>query len=878
MVPVDLKSLVSKVNPTCRRALEGAAGLCMSRTHYNIEIEHWLAKLLEFPQTDVPVILRSFDVNLRQFEADLTRSLDRLKLGNARQPAISPDLVHLVREAWLLASITFGDAAVRSGYMLAALLSDESLVRLAREMSPELEAINGQTLLHDLPKILEASEESHQTRQDGGGEAGPMGQKNLRTDSPSLQQFTIDLTARAREGHIDPVIGRDDEIRQMIDILTRRRQNNPILTGEAGVGKTAVVEGFALRIAAGDVPESLKTTVVRTLDLGLLQAGAGVKGEFENRLKSVIEEVKASPQPIILFIDEAHTMIGAGGQAGQGDAANLLKPALARGELRTIAATTWAEYKQYFERDAALARRFQVVKIDQPSETNAFRMIRSLVSTLESHHKVRILDNAVTDAVKLSNRYISGRMLPDKAVSLLDTACARVALGQSTIPPALEHHQREKEGLEIEIQILEREQSTGANHAEALKELTQQLEHNLKRLEELQVRWKQESALVMRIRELRETIEAGQAENLAELRNELDSKIAELAELQGETPLMQTCVDTQTIADVVSAWTGIPVGRMVSDEIRSVLDLKERMEENVVGQSQGLEAIAQRIKTSRAKLNNPGSPIGVFLLAGPSGVGKTETALTLANLLYGGEQNLTTINMSEFKEEFKVSQLLGPPPGYKGFEAGGVLTEAVRRRPYSVVLLDELEKAHESVQEIFYQVFDKGMLRDGQGRDVDFKNTLIIMTSNAGAEVVNGLCADPETMPSMEDLSNSLYNELLQKSQFKPAFLGRVTLVPYLPLSEEVLCRIVELKLGKVARRVAENYGAKLDYAPEVVGSILKRCREVETGARSVDHIVTGTLLPQLATEFLSRLAEGKTIRSVTVILAEDGRFDYEIQ
>ncbi|MDA1012995.1 MAG: type VI secretion system ATPase TssH [Planctomycetota bacterium] len=909
MVSVNLKSLVSKLNDPCRRTLEGAAGLCLSRTNYNVEIEHWLIKLLEESGTDLAPILKAFGIDHSRLVADLTRALDRLKTGNSRPPALSPDLVSLAREAWVLASIEFSAPLTRTGYVLAALLSDESLGRIARASSAEFEKITPASLITELPSLIANSSESVgvEAPVGSGPESGQPVKPGGPSKTPSLDQYTIDLTARARAGEIDPVLGRDDEIRQVIDILTRRRQNNPIITGEAGVGKTAAVEGFALRIAAGDVPVALKNVSLRTLDLALLQAGAGVKGEFENRLKSVIQEVKKSLQPIILFIDEAHTMIGAGGSAGQGDAANLLKPALARGELRTIAATTWAEYKKYFEKDAALARRFQVVKVEEPTESVCVEMIRGLLHTLEAHHNVRILDEGAVEAVRLSNRYISGRQLPDKAVSLIDTACARVALGQQSTPPAVEDLQRRIDQIGVAIETLDREAVTGSDHSEKLGELNEEKAAAESNLAALTEQWHQETDLVQRIREIRNQLEGkpieatdgdakkaatkpGEAvaetavkevvplteEQRSALLESLSNLNGELDGIQGENPLMQVCVDSQAIADVVSNWTGIPVGRMVSDEIRTVLNLKDKMEERVVGQSHGLETIAQSVRTSRAKLKDPKRPIGVFMLAGPSGVGKTETAITLAELLYGGEQNMTVINMSEFKEEHKVSLLLGSPPGYVGFGEGGVLTEAVRRRPYSVVLLDELEKAHEGVQEIFYQVFDKGTLRDGEGRDIDFKNTVIIMTSNAGTDLIMKLCADPELMPDPETLGKSLHQELL--NTFKPAFLGRCTIIPYFPLGDDVMRNIIKLKLGHIVRRVRENYRSPLEYSEEVIDAILSRCQEVSSGARNIDNIVNGTLLPELSGEFLSRMADGASVTKATIKVAEDGNFAYSVE
>ncbi|MBV8526514.1 MAG: type VI secretion system ATPase TssH, partial [Acetobacteraceae bacterium] len=694
--------------------------------------------------------------------------------------------------------------------------------------------------------------------------------------SGALGQFTMDLTAQARAGKIDPILGRDGEIRQVIDILTRRRQNNPILTGEAGVGKTAVVEGFAARIAAGDVPPALKDVVVRTLDLGLLQAGAGVRGEFENRLKSVIEETKASPKPVILFVDEAHTLIGAGGSTGQGDAANLLKPALARGELRTIAATTWAEYKKYFEKDAALTRRFQVVKVDEPTEKVAIAMVRGLVSLLEQHHKVRILDEAVEQAVCLSARYIPSRQLPDKAVSLIDTACARVAMSQSAIPAPVEDRQRRIALIDTETAILDRESASGADHSARRSELSGERARLADQLAGLQARCEEEKALVAEIDKIRAGIEAPDGRNKDRARALLAQQMARLRALQGEQPLIFPVVDGQAVAEIVSSWTGIPAGRMRSDEIRTVLQLKGAMEQRIIGQPYALQSVAQAIHTSRAKLTDPRKPIGVFLMVGPSGTGKTETALTLAELLYGGEQNLTTINMSEFKEEHKISLLMGSPPGYVGYGEGGVLTEAVRRRPYSVVLLDEMEKAHPGVQDVFYQVFDKGQMKDGEGRDIDFKNTVMIMTSNAGTELIAKLCADPDTAPDAAGLAEALRPELMK--YFKAAFLGRVTLVPYMPLSPETIRQIVGLQLGRIAPRVREAYRANFEYEPAVAEAIAARCTESSVGARNVEHILSRSLLPELSAEVLARLAEGAPVQSVSVGMSESGSFRYDVQ
>ena len=933
---VNLKSLISRLDNTCRAALEGAAGLCLARTNYDVEPEHLLLKLMEVSETDLASILRHYEIDHSRLTRDLTRALDRLKTGNARTPGLSPKLPQWIQEAWLLASVDYGAAQVRSGHLLLALLATDDLARLAREISREFGTISVESLKKDLVDITAGSAEAREATTLGAqsaasGAAG--GEPITAGKTKALDQFTVDLTARARAGQIDPVLGRDFEIRQIVDILTRRRQNNPILTGEAGVGKTAVVEGFALRIAKGDVPDPLKNVAVRSLDLGLLQAGAGIKGEFENRLKSVIEEVKGSAQPIIIFIDEAHTMIGAGGQAGQNDAANLLKPALARGELRTIAATTWAEYKKYFEKDAALARRFQVVKVEEPDEEKAIAMMRGLAESLENHHKVRILTEAVVDAVKLSHRYISGRQLPDKSVSVLDTACARVAIGQGATPASVEDAQRHIDQLTTERNALEREAITGVDHSVRLDELKTAKTGAEARLANLKAQWGKEREIIGQIREIHGQLEevrarsaaAGSSSNgggataasaaaawpaptpavegvegataaqapagaaaggevtgttkpavdVEALRAKLAQLNEELEKVQGETPLMQACVDSQTIGDVISGWTGIPVGKMLTDEIQTVLGLKDRLEQRVIGQAHGLEAIAQRIRTARAQLTDPRRPIGVFLLVGPSGVGKTETALTLADTLYGGERNLVTINMSEYQEAHTVSTLKGSPPGYVGYGEGGVLTEAVRRKPYAVVLLDEVEKAHPDVMELFYQVFDKGMLEDAEGREIDFKNTVILLTSNTATDTIMKLCADPDTKPEPEALVEAIRPELIKV--FKPALLGRMVVVPYYPISDDVMKQIIKLQLGRIEDRLQENHGAKFTYDDGVVKEIANRCKEVESGARNVDHILTRTLLPEMSGEFLARMAEGATVSQVHISVSDDGKFQYAI-
>ena len=888
----NLKGLIGKLNDTARTGLEAAAGFCLSRTHYDIEIEHFLMKLLEVTDSDLQHILKHFAVNKSHFASDLTSSLDKLKTGNARTPVFSPSLVQVLSEAWTTGSLDFGAAQVRSGFCILAIAASPDLARLMREVTREFQKISEETLRKNFWNIVAGSPEDHETAQaaevpgmaSAGAPGAPGGGK-----TQNLNQFTIDLTANARAGKVDPVLGRDHEIRQIIDILTRRRQNNPILTGEAGVGKTAVVEGFALRVAAGDVPPPLKNVTIRSLDLALLQAGAGIKGEFENRLKGLIEEVKSSPTPIILFIDEAHTMIGAGGAAGQGDAANLLKPALARGELRTIAATTWSEYKKYFEKDAALARRFQVVKVEEPAEQQCMVMLRGIVGALEKHHNVRILDEAVQSATKFSHRYLAGRQLPDKAVSVLDTACARLSLGQNATPPQIEDTSRQLDDLEVQQRVLQREAAVGSDHSERLAAIAGQKTELSAQLKSLQERRDKEVSLVGKIRDVRTQLETAAAPraaagnggataakpalDTAALQAELARLNTELDALQGQNPLMRVCVDTQIVGEVISAWTGIPVGKMQQDEINTVLSLKDLLAARVIGQNHALDAIAQRISTARAGMDDPGKPVGVFMLVGPSGVGKTETALALADLLYGGERNVITINMSEYQESHTVSSLKGSPPGYVGYGEGGVLTEAVRRRPYSVVLLDECEKAHPDVLELFYQVFDKGMMEDGEGREIDFKNTIIILTSNACTDLLMKLTADPETTPSPEGLAKAMKPEL--NKIFKPAFMGRLVTVPYFPLRDEAMKTIVTLKLRKIQRRIRENHKIELNYDPAVVAEVAKRCTEVESGARNVDNILTNTMLPDISRYLLSRMADRQKPSAIRVSVADNGSFAY---
>ena len=873
----NLKSLIGKLNDTCRKALESAAGLCLSQTHYEVDIEHFFIKLFEIPNTDIQKILRYFEINETRLVSDLTRAMEQFKTGNARTPALSPHIPRMIEDAWLIASIDFVVTSIRSGHILLSLLSNDEMARMLISSSNEFKKISVETLNKNLADLIAGSLEDTET-------ATPEKTTDKTTTgiiskgARSLDQYTINLTEKARKGEIDPVLGRDFEIRQMTDILIRRRQNNPILTGEAGVGKTAVVEGFAIRIVEGDVPPPLKNVAIHTLDLGLLQAGAGIKGEFENRLKSVINEVKASAIPIILFIDEAHTLIGAGGPAGSSDAANLLKPALARGELRTIAATTWSEYKRYFEKDAALARRFQVIKVEEPDEEKAMVMMRAIAPFLEKHHKVMITDDALTNAVRLSHRYLTARQLPDKSVSVLDTACARVAIGQTTIPPAVEESTRMISQIDREMKILQRESLIGRDHSERIQSLEKEKEATQSRLELLNNKWKKELDIATKIREGRQEIQEIHGKypastELIQKQEQLKGLEKELASVQEDSPLVQIAVDSDIISEVISGWTGIPTGRMLTDEIDTVLKMENLLAERIIGQDHALQAIAQMIQTAHVGIKDPSKPTAVLLFVGPSGVGKTETALALSELLYGGEQNVITINMSEYQEAHTVSGLKGSPPGYVGYGEGGVLTEAVRKKPYSVVLLDEVEKAHPDVTELFYQVFDKGTLEDGEGRRIDFKNTLIILTSNLGTDTIMKVCADKETVPDWQGLTEMLRPDLLKR--FKPAFLGRLKVVPYFPITDKNMRIIVKLKLNHIAKRMRENRNILFQYNEELIESIASRCKEVESGARNIDHILTNTLLPEMSKELLSRMASGEQIREVRVSLGGKGfKFD----
>jgi type VI secretion system protein VasG len=894
MTEISRAALFGKLNALAYKAIESAHVFCKLRGNPYVELEHWLFQLLQNQDSDLHRITRHFGIEAAALAADLTRALDRLPRGATSITDLSAHVEDSVERGWVYGSLLFGDAVVRTGYLLVGILKTPALRNVLFAISRQFERIKPDALVEELGTITRGSPEDAQRATDGyggGGEAAPGEASSAMPPAAlgkqeALKRFAVDLTERARKNELDPVAGRDEEIRQIVDILMRRRQNNPILTGEAGVGKTAVVEGFALRLARGDVPPQLREVSLYTLDVGLLQAGASMKGEFENRLRQVIDEVQASSKPIILFIDEAHTLVGAGGAAGTGDAANLLKPALARGKLRTIAATTWAEYKKHIEKDPALTRRFQVVQVPEPSEEKAVLMLRGVASVLEQHHRVQLLDAAIESAVKLSHRYIPARQLPDKAVSLLDTACARVAVSQHATPPEIEDITRRIEALTTEQEIIGREEAIGIDVAARKARVENELKQAKDSLTGLQARYDEEKKLVDRLLALRAELRKGakpvdgkaaaenaaaapeRAAQLAEL-GELQRK---LAQLQGDAPLVLPSVDEHAVASVVQDWTGIPVGRMVKNEVDAVLQLADTLNNRVIGQKHALEMIARRIQTSRARLDNPSKPIGVFLLAGTSGVGKTETALALAEALYGGEQNVITINMSEYQEAHTVSTLKGAPPGYVGYGEGGVLTEAVRRRPYSVVLLDEVEKAHPDVHELFFQVFDKGWMEDGEGRYIDFKNTIILLTSNVGSDLIMSMCKDPELMPEAEGIAKALRDPLLKV--FPAALLGRVVTIPYYPLTDEMLGNIVRLQLNRIKRRVEANHSVPFTYDDAVVKLIVSRCNEVESGGRVVDAILTNTVLPRISREYLERLAKGDAIKQVALRTA-GSEFDY---
>ena len=901
MSEISRVALFGKLNEIAYKAIDGATVFCKMRGNPYVEVVHWFAQIVQLNDSDVHKISQHFDLDPSRLAADITRALDALPRGASSVTDLSPHLEDTTERAWVYGSLLFSASQVRTGHIVLGMLKTPGLKTLLTGISAEFKKIKVDELADNFGDIVGGSPEDGLGATDGsvtgggalpGEEAGALPPGALGKEE-ALKRFCVDMTEQARNGEIDPIVGRDEEIRQIVDVLMRRRQNNPILTGEAGVGKTAVVEGFALRIARGDVPPALKDARLLALDVGLLQAGASMKGEFENRLRAVIDDVQASATPVVMFIDETHTLVGAGGAAGTGDAANLLKPALARGTLRTIGATTWAEYKKHIEKDPALTRRFQVVQVDEPSIDKAILMMRGIATMLENHHKVQVLDEGLDAAVRLSARYIPARQLPDKSVSVLDTACARVAVSQHAVPAEVDDCRKRIDALTTELDIIARDESAGFDVAERREKVEGEKAAEEARLADLDSRWEAEKAIVAEILDLRaklregaspvdgEEAEEGSEENplsdaeRTEVIETLRGKTAELSEMQGENPLILPIVDEQAVASVVGDWTGIPVGRMVSDEIQTVLNLKDHLSGRVFGQDHAMEMIAKRIQTSRAGLDNPQKPIGVFLLAGTSGVGKTETAVALSEILYGGEQNLITINMSEYQEAHTVSSLKGAPPGYVGYGEGGVLTEAVRRKPYSVVLLDEVEKAHPDVHEIFFQVFDKGVMEDGEGREIDFKNTLILLTSNAGSDMIMDMCADPDLMPAPEGIAKALRDPLLKI--FPAALLGRLVTIPYYPLSPEMIGQITRLQLNRIKRRVEEQQNVPFTYSDAVVDTVVSRCQELESGGRMIDAIVTNTMLPDISAEFLRRMLEGVTVTGVSVD-AKDGEFTYSFE
>ena len=888
---LDVKTLIARMNPICRLALQEAAQLCVSQTNFYVEIEHFLSKLVQVERSDLGEILKAYDIKLASFSAQLTGAIEGFKRGAGRTPTFAPLLPKLLQEAWLVSSLELKEESIRSGGILLALLDNNQLREAIIESTPILEKVPLSQLKTDLKSLVNYTVEAVKNKGKQNGSSENKGQKENKAGRPeaeaisrlkktgqALEKYTINVSEEAQKGTLDDIIGRDLELAQAIDILMRRRQNNPLLIGDPGVGKTALVEALANAVARGDVPPTLSNIEVRSLDLGLLQAGAGVRGEFEERLKSVIDDVKKSPVPIILFIDEAHTLIGAGGTAGQGDAANLLKPALARGELRTIGATTWSEYKKYIEKDAALARRFQLVHVKEPEPEVAVSMLRGVAPSLEKHHGVLILESGLKEAVALSSRYIVGRQLPDKAISVLDTACSRVAIAQNSKPLALQGLSHQLIILKSEFDRILKEQQIGKADESQINEVADEIAKLENEKLELEARYNSEKELVKKVIALRGKLNSSSDEQLPsdEDRQQLDSLQLQLDNIQENQPMVPVQVDGSVIADVISGWTGIPVGKMVSDEIKSIINLGSHMSEYIIGQSDAVSEISKRIQTARANLNEPGKPTGVFLLVGPSGVGKTETAIALADLLYGGEEKMITINMSEYQEAHTVAGLKGAPPGYVGYGSGGVLTEAVRRNPYSVILLDEFEKAHPDVGELFYQVFDKGMLEDSEGQEVNFKNSLIIMTSNLGAEAIIDACIERPDRPSSQELIDLIRPHL--QSHFKAALLGRMSIIPYLPLNNEEYGKIVEIKLAKIKTRIMDRYNASLSYNSDVIERIVASCEEIESGARVVDRILNQTLLPGLSGKVLDKIATGDSFQKIQISLSYDNEFEYHFE
>jgi type VI secretion system protein VasG len=861
MTEISRASLFGRLDAVALTSIESATGFARMRGNPYVELVHWIHLLLQDPQGDVAAIRQNFGLDEARLARDVVGTLDLLPRGASAIADFAPQVEEAIEKGWLYASLQFGAAKVRTGHLLYGMLRTPTLRNALFATSGEWRKIQVERLGTEFAAIVGVSSDAGGDPFESQQAAGTV----LPSSSEALERYSVDLTARARSGEIDSIVGRDAEIRQLVDVLLRRRQNNPILVGEAGVGKTAVVEGFAKRIVDGDVPPALRNVVVRALDVTLMQAGAGVKGEFEKRLRQVIDEVEGAATPVILFIDEAHTLIGAGGQAGTGDAANLLKPALARGRLRTIAATTYAEYRQYFEKDPALTRRFQTVDVAEPEAPVAIAMLRSVVPAMEAHHDVVILDDAVAAAVALSQRYVPARQLPDKAVSLIDTAAARVAVSQNATPAPVEDQRRRLELLEVERGIVMRETEGRYRHDDALPALDEAIAAARAAVEAVEARWAQEKDALDAVRAARDSGDGAA----------LDAALATAREHAGDAPMVFGVVDADAVAAVVGDWTGIPVGRMVKDEIASVLAIGDALKARVIGQDHAMAAIAKRIQTSRAKLDNPGKPVGVFMLCGPSGVGKTETAHALAELMYSGDDSMIVINMSEFQEAHTVSTLKGAPAGYVGYGQGGVLTEAVRRRPYSVVLLDEVEKAHPDVHEMFFQVFDKGFMNDAEGRHIDFRNTVILLTSNVGTDLITSLSEDEEMAPEPAGLADALRPELLKV--FPPALLGRLQVLPYYPLGKSVLAEIVRLQLARIERRIADNHGITVTIDEAVVMHIVDRCTEIASGGRMIDSILTNTMLPDMSVALLEKRMRGEEVVAICVTATNDG-FNYDYQ
>ncbi|MGO4812252.1 type VI secretion system ATPase TssH [Cupriavidus sp. 2MCAB6] len=879
---ISRQALFGRLNPTLFQAIESATAFCKLRGNPYVELAHWLHQLLQAPDGDLQRILRHAGADLAALEADMARALAALPAGATSISDFAFQIESAIERAWVYATLAFADDRVRGAYLLTALLKTPELRRTVLGISSQFARVHADGLVESVPALVAQSPESREAAYDDCGLAPATPGEASGAMAPAgsgksaLGQYCRDMTEEARAGRLDPVIGREHEIRTMTDILLRRRQNNPLLTGEAGVGKTAVIEGLAQAIAAGEVPPSLKDIRLLCLDVGALLAGASMKGEFEARLKGVLEEAAKSVKPVILFVDEVHTLVGAGGHAGTGDAANLLKPALARGALRTIGATTWSEYKRHIEKDPALTRRFQVLQVMEPEEAKAVSMVRGLVDTFEAHHQVWIRDEAVRAAVKLSHRYIPSRQLPDKAISLLDTACARVALSLHAPPAVVDHLRQQLAAAETECALLAKEGGFGKPDLRATAGA--QVRHGQIKadLAAAEARWEKERTLAVELVTRRQAqlhaIAQGQQGADGEQPGEalpLSEAEASLRAAQAGTPLVYTEVDEAVVAAIVADWTGIPVGRMVSDEVAAVMQLPCTLGARVIGQDHALEQLGERVQTARAQLTDPNKPVGVFLLVGPSGVGKTETALALVDALYGGEQNLITINLSEFQEAHTVSTLKGAPPGYVGYGEGGVLTEAVRRRPHSVVLLDEVEKAHADVHEVFYQVFDKGYMEDGEGRHIDFKNTILLLTSNAGSDLLANLCEDPALMPEPAALRDALMPEL--RKVFPAAFLGRLVVVPYLPLAARNLGRIVRVHLDRVVARMHNQHGIALTYGSAVVDAIVERCPVGETGARQLIGFIEQVIQPQLARLWLSALSEKRPLAAIDIRLPGSG-------